>query len=51
MKYGVHVALWMAQWPEDIAPHSGLLHTLEARFRAKQQVRAKQQALRWRAAA
>ena len=45
MKYGVHVVLWMAQWPEDIAPHSGLLHTLEARFRAKQQ------ALRRRAAA
>ena len=21
MKYGVHVALWMAQWPEDIGPH------------------------------
>ena len=21
MKYGVHVALWMARWPEDIAPH------------------------------
>ena len=21
MKYGVHVALWMAQWPEDISPH------------------------------
>lgn len=21
MKYGVHVALWMSRWPEDIAPH------------------------------
>ena len=21
MKYGVHVALWMARWPEDISPH------------------------------
>ncbi len=21
MKYGVHVALWMSRWPEDITPH------------------------------